>query len=113
MSSNGSSPETSPERGTTILVRRGRTPTLGLWVTLALVVGAIAGAATALAAGVNDLSTTLYFAATGVFFVGLPLGAIAGIIDGILASRRERALRRARSAAASAGTSEPSAPERR
>lgn len=80
----------APERGTSVLVRRRRTPTLGLWVVVSLLLGALAGIVVALLSGVPDISTALYFAATGVFFVGLPIAAVFGIVDGIRAGRAER-----------------------
>ena len=83
-----------PARGTSVMVRRGRKPTLGMWVVLSLVVGALVGVIVALLAHVSDLSTTLYFAATGVFFVGLPIAAVFGIADSIRAGRQEREHRR-------------------
>lgn len=80
---------TPPGRGTSVLVRR-RTPSLGLWVVCSLLLGALVGVVVALLSGVPDLSTALYFAATGVFFIGLPIAAVFGIADGIRAGRAER-----------------------
>lgn len=86
---------TQPE-GAVVLVRRSRKLSLGGWIVVCLALGIVAGIVTALVAGVNDLSTILYFGATGLFFVGLPLGAIAGIVDGIRYGKQDKELKKLR-----------------
>jgi hypothetical protein len=87
--------EPAPEQparteGTAVYVRRRRAPTLGFWVILALVVGVLAGAVTALVTRVDDLGGVIYFAVTGAVFVGLPLALIAAIIDSVTHRPRRR-----------------------
>ncbi|UEJ82222.1 hypothetical protein Bra3105_15470 [Brachybacterium halotolerans subsp. kimchii] len=82
------SPAREPET-TAVYVRRRRVPTLAFWVTLAILVGLVAGAITAFVTGVGDVGGILYFAVTGGVFVGLPLALIAAIVDAV-AHRSER-----------------------
>lgn len=74
--------EPAPET-TAVYVRRRRVPTLAFWVALAIFVGLVAGAITALVTGVGDIGSILYFAVTGGVFVGLPLALIAAIVDAV------------------------------
>lgn len=75
------------ETGTAVYVRRGRTPALGLWVVLALALGAVLGLVVGAVTGVNYLAGLAYFALCGAMFIGLPLAAIAALLDAIRARR--------------------------
>lgn len=84
-----SSAATPAAETTAVYVRRRRVPTLAFWVTLAILVGLVAGAITALVTGVGDIGGILYFAVAGGVFVGLPLALVAAIVDAV-AHRAER-----------------------
>lgn len=75
------------------LVRRRRVPALGFWVLVAIAVAVIGGVVTAWVTGVRDVAGMLYFAATAVMVVGIPLAGISAIVDGV-PHRRRRAPRR-------------------
>ncbi|MDN5821716.1 MAG: HNH endonuclease, partial [Brachybacterium sp.] len=68
---------------TSLYVRRGRTPTLGFWVALAIVAPAVAALLSAPLFDFADLSGVLNFMLVAAVFVGLPLAAIAALVDAI------------------------------
>ena len=77
---------------TSLYVRRGRTPTLGFWVALALIVPAVAALVAAPFFGFGDISSVLNFMLVAAVFVGLPLAGIAALVD----SMRHRGEKRRR-----------------
>jgi hypothetical protein len=66
---------------TSIYVRRGRTPTLGFWVALAIAVPAVAAVLSAPFFGFADLGGVLNYVLIVAVFVGLPLAAIICVVD--------------------------------
>lgn len=68
---------------TSLYVRRGRTPTLGFWVALAIVLPALAALLSAPLFDFADISGVLNFMLVAAVFVGLPLAAIAALVDAI------------------------------
>ena len=83
--------ETQPS---VILVRRRRAPALGLWVLIALAVGFVAGAVTALVQGISVFGDVVYMGVTGVLFVGFPLALVAALADAWSERRRRPRARR-------------------
>lgn len=84
-------PADRPESdATSVYVRRGRTPTLGFWVALALVVPAAAALLAAPFFQFQDLSSVLNFMLVAAVFVGLPLAAIAALVDALRHRDRKR-----------------------
>lgn len=71
---------------TALYARRSRTPALGLWVLIAIAVGALIGVIAALATQTFWIAGIAYFAAIGALFIGMPLAAIAALVD----ARRNR-----------------------
>ena len=69
--------------GTTVYVRRGRVPTLGFWVALAIIVPAVLALLSAPLFEFADISGVLNFMLVVAVFVGLPLAALAALIDAI------------------------------
>lgn len=80
---------TTANRDTSVYVRRGRTPTLAFWVLLALVVPTAVGLAAAPFLGFGDLSGMVNFALVVLVVIGLPLAALATLVD-LLQDRRRR-----------------------
>lgn len=76
--------------GRVLLVRRRRRPALGLWVLIALVAAFVAGLIVAWVGGARVLSQLLYFGATSVMLIGLPLALIAAIADAVIERRARR-----------------------
>ena len=76
--------------GTTLYVRRGRTPTLGFWVALAILVPAVAALFSAPFFDFADLSGVVNFVLVVAVFVGLPLAAIAAFVDARMHRDRPR-----------------------
>lgn len=76
--------------GTVLLVRRRRTPTLGFWVLVSMVLAALVGVGIALAVGVVHLAGLLYFAVTAAVFIGLPLAAGFSFWDALRHRRSDR-----------------------
>ncbi len=68
---------------TSVYVRRGRTPTLAFWVTLALAVPGVVALFSAPFLDFADLGGVFTFVLLAVLFVGLPLAAIAAVIDSV------------------------------
>ena len=68
---------------TSLYVRRGRIPTLGFWVALALAVPAVAALISAPFFDFPDLGGVVTFVLLAVVFVGLPLAAIAAVVDSL------------------------------
>ncbi|ATG52690.1 hypothetical protein CFK38_15015 [Brachybacterium vulturis] len=68
---------------TSLYVRRSRTPTLGFWVTLALIAPAVVALLGSFFLPFTDISSVLNFMLVAVVFVGLPLAAIAALVDAI------------------------------
>ncbi|HLQ79797.1 MAG TPA: hypothetical protein VK122_01785 [Brachybacterium sp.] len=68
---------------TSVYVRRRRTPTLGFWVALALIVPAVAALLVSPLFDFADIAGVLNFMLVAAVFVGLPLAAIACVIDAI------------------------------
>lgn len=75
---------------TSLYVRRGRTPTLGFWVALAIAVPAVAALLSAPFFQFADISGVLNFMLVAAVFVGLPLAAIAALVDAIRHRGEER-----------------------
>lgn len=73
-----------PEGSTSLYVRRGRTPTLGFWVTLTLVIPAVAALVISPFFDFADLTGVLNFVLVAVVFVGVPLAAVAAAVDSFL-----------------------------
>ena len=71
------------EASTSLYVRRGRTPALGFWVALSLAVPTVAGLLVGPLVGVTVPSQMVQFALTAALFVGLPLAALAALIDAL------------------------------
>lgn len=69
--------------GTSLYVRRGRTPTLGFWVALAIAVPALAALLSAPLFAFADIGGVLNFMLLAAVFVGLPLAAIAALVDSL------------------------------
>lgn len=82
--------ERAGEGPTSIYVRRGRTPTLGFWVVLALAVPALGGLVAAPLLGILDLGGMVNLALLSVLFIGVPLAAVAALADLIIQRRRSR-----------------------
>lgn len=76
--------------GTTVLVRRGRRPTLGFWVVLSVLVPAVAGLVVGPFLGLSDVGGIVIFALLMVLGVGFPLAAIATAVDLVIHRRRRR-----------------------
>lgn len=68
---------------TSIYVRRGRTPTLGFWVALAIAVPALVALISAPFFDFPDLGAVVNFVLLAAVMVGLPLAALAALIDAI------------------------------
>lgn len=85
--------ERPADEGQVLLVRRRRVPALGFWVTLALALSFVGGVVLAWTTSVRDVSGLLYFGVTAIFLVGLPLAAVAAVVDS-LTHRRGRSGRR-------------------
>ncbi|HEX7350734.1 hypothetical protein [Brachybacterium sp.] len=76
--------EARPEDGgTSLYVRRGRTPTLGFWVALAIAVPALAALLSAPLFAFADIGGVLNYVLLAAVFVGLPLAAIAALVDSL------------------------------
>lgn len=78
-----SADEESSAGDTTVYVRRGRVPTLGFWVALAIIVPAVLALLSAPLFEFADISGVLNFMLVVAVFVGLPLAALAALIDAI------------------------------
>ena len=77
-----------------VYVRRGRTPTLGFWVAIAIALPVLAGLVIAPLLGIGTLNGILNFMLVAGVFVGLPLAAIVCFVDAMRQrSRRPRAPR--------------------
>lgn len=77
-----------------VYVRRGRTPTLGFWVAIAIALPVVAGLVIAPLLGIGTLNGILNFMLVAGVFVGLPLAAIVCLVDAMRQrSRRPRAPR--------------------
>ena len=77
-------PVTTPDTGTTsVYVRRGRTPALGFWV--AVLIGAPMVIALVISPflTLQDASSMVTFVLVVGVFVGIPLAAIAAVIDAV------------------------------
>lgn len=82
-------PATAPaDDGQVLLVRRRRTPALGLWVLLALAVPFLIGMIVAWSVEVRHLTGMLYFGVTAAVLIGFPLAMVAAIVDAVLHRRR-------------------------
>lgn len=91
----GTSPDTDQQGSaaatdTTVYVRKRRSPTLAFWVMLAIVVPAIAGLLVAPFLGLTSAGGLLTFAFIAVLSIGVPLAALAALVDLILDRRRRR-----------------------
>lgn len=75
-------PATAEDTGTTsVYVRRGRTPTLGFWVTVLLVVPMVIALVISPFFEFQDASSVVTFVLIVGVFVGVPLAAVAAAID--------------------------------
>lgn len=82
-------PATAPaDDGQVLLVRRRRTPALGLWVLLALAIPFLIGMVVAWSVEVRHLTGMLYFGVTAAVLIGFPLALIAAIVDAVVHRRR-------------------------
>lgn len=79
----------TPE-GTVILVRRRRMPSLGFWVLGCMLLAALVGAVVAYVVDVRYLAGMVYFAVTSAVFFGLPLAALAALVDALRHRRSDR-----------------------
>ncbi len=75
---------------TSLYVRRSRTPTLGFWVALALIAPALVALLGAPFFQFADISGVLNFMLVAVVFLGLPLAAIAALVDSLRHRRRPK-----------------------
>ena len=76
--------ETPSDSGdTSIYVRRGRTPTLGFWVALAIALPAVAALISSPFFNFPDLGAVVNFVLLAAVLVGLPLAALAAVVDAI------------------------------
>ncbi|EWS81924.1 hypothetical protein [Brachybacterium phenoliresistens] len=82
--------DSSTPEGTVILVRRRRMPSLGFWVLGCMLLAALAGAVVAYVVEVRYLAGMVYFAVTGAVFFGLPLAALAALVDALRHRRTDR-----------------------
>ena len=82
--------DTDEDGAQVLLVRRRRTPALGFWVLLALAVAFLGGTVVAWLAEVRAPAGMLYFGVTAAVMVGLPLAALAALVDAIADRRRRR-----------------------
>lgn len=73
-----------------LYVRRGRTPTLGFWVVLSLLAPALLALIVGPFLGMGDLSSLFNLAMLAVLAIGLPLAALAALLDLIQERRRAR-----------------------
>lgn len=71
------------ETSTAVFVRRGRTPTLGLWVAICLAVPAVGALLVSPFLALPDLPSVLNLILLAIMFVGVPLAAIAALVDAI------------------------------
>lgn len=78
---------------TSIYVRRGRTPTLGFWVAVAIALPAVIALISAPFFDFADLGGVANFVLLAAVVVGLPLATIAAVIDSVR-HRQKRAPRR-------------------
>lgn len=76
--------------GTVILVRRRRMPSLGFWVLGCMLLAALVGAVVAYVVDVRYLAGMVYFAVTSAVFFGLPLAALAALVDALRHRRSDR-----------------------
>ena len=86
---NTEHPEPAASQDTSIYVRRGRTPTLGFWVALALILPAVGALIAVPFFAFGDLRAIANFVLLAMVVVGLPLAALAALIDS-LRHRKER-----------------------
>ena len=77
---------------TSVYVRRGRTPTLGFWIAIALAAPAVLALLSAPFFDFVDLGGIVNFVLIAVVFCGLPLAAVVAAVDAY--RHRERAPRR-------------------
>ncbi|MFC7463386.1 hypothetical protein [Brachybacterium sp. GCM10030252] len=83
-------PAAPDPEATTLYVRRRRTPTLGFWVALALAVPAVVALVAAPLLPLEDAGSALNLVLLAVVFIGLPLAAIAALVDAIRHRRHGR-----------------------
>ncbi|WP_193104825.1 hypothetical protein [Brachybacterium sp. FME24] len=88
-------PEDRPEGATdtSVYVRRSRTPTLGFWVALVIVVPAVVALVISPFLDFVDLGGVVNFVLLTAVFVGVPLAAVAAGIDAFVhrsSGRRSR-----------------------
>ncbi len=62
-------------------MRRGRTPSLGFWVVLLLLITFFGGAFAAVLMGVMGLAAIMNVAMLSAVVIGVPLTAIAALVD--------------------------------
>lgn len=68
---------------TSIYVRRGRTPTLGFWVAVLIALPALAALISSPFFDFPDLGAVVNFVLLAATLVGLPLAAIAAVVDAV------------------------------
>ncbi|WP_010533855.1 hypothetical protein [Brachybacterium squillarum] len=82
------SPAEAPAESTAVYVRRRRTPSLLTWVLLALVVPVVIGFLGAPLLGITDAGSMLNLGLLAGLFIGVPLAALACLVEAIAQRRR-------------------------
>lgn len=85
----GAHPDAAGIDGTTVYVRRGRTPNLAFWVVLLVLIAFFAGALFAVVLGALSLAAIFNTAMLSAMVIGVPLAAVAVLVD-VLRNRRRR-----------------------
>lgn len=76
------------EQAVAVYVRRGRTPTLGFWVVLALLISFFGGALGAVLLGVLNLAALMNAALLTTVVVGIPVAGVITLVDALRERRR-------------------------
>lgn len=82
------SPAEAPAESTAVYVRRRRTPSLLTWVLLALLVPVVIGFLGAPLLGITDAGSMLNLGLLAGLFIGVPLAALACLVEAIAQRRR-------------------------
>lgn len=78
----------APAESTAVYVRRRRTPSLLTWVLLALLVPVVIGFLGAPLLGITDAGSMLNLGLLAGLFIGVPLAALACLVEAIAQRRR-------------------------
>lgn len=82
------SPAEAPAESTAVYVRRRRTPSLLTWVLIALAVPVVIGFLGAPLLGITDAGSMLNLGLLAGLFIGVPLAALACLVEAIAQRRR-------------------------